>query len=62
MNAIVLALLDDPAILALHVSTLVGDVMDRFGVSRCEANRAVIEALQTARDMGTYPTELQREA
>lgn len=61
MNPIVLALLDDPAILALRSTRIVDDVVERFEVPRCEAYRAVIEAMQHARDMGVYPAGISVE-
>lgn len=52
MSAIVAALLQDPAIFSLHLGTIAGDVIARFGVSRPIAYRAVIEALHAAQDAG----------
>lgn len=57
MNAIVAALMDDPAILALNTRLLVQDVCERFGVTRQAAYAAIFEAIRTAKDADVMPLE-----
>lgn len=60
MNAIIAALLADPAILGLHASTLARDIHERFDVSSCVAYAALGEAYRQAEDDGVMPMAVAR--
>ena len=58
MNAIIAALLADPAILALNAGRLASDIRARFGVCPQVAYAAIHEAIEQAESAGVMPAEI----